>query len=118
MSSTRNDKRTPSHARLRRQTERIRAAISGIDFVVSGHVHSRTKVCGRPNCRCAQNPDARHGPYYEWSRREDGKQRHSVVTPEQAQLLTQGIDNRRRIETLLADWEGASKKEILEPDDD
>lgn len=109
-------KNRTSRPRLRQRTKQTRAAINGIDFVVSGHVHSRTKVCGRPNCRCADDPEARHGPYYEWSRREAGRQRHSIVTPQQAQLLQQGIDNHRRIQSLLGEWERSSVEEILNPE--
>lgn len=118
MSSGRDKRGNPSRSRLREQTQQLREAIARIDFVVSGHVHSRNKVCGRANCRCAVDPDARHGPYYQWSRREDGRQRNSVVTPEQARLLQEGIENLKRIKSLLGDWERISTEEILSPDED
>ena len=94
----------------------MRAAITRMEMVATGHVHMRTKVCGKPNCRCALDPDARHGPYYQWSRREEGRQRHSVVTPEQARLLEAAIDNYRRIQSLLQTWEAMTVQEILKPD--
>jgi len=76
-----------------------------MDFVVSGTIHKRTKVCGRKNCRCAVDPAARHGPYYEWSRRQEGRLFHSIVTPEQAEVLSRAIHNYREIKQLLARWE-------------
>jgi hypothetical protein len=84
-----------------------------MDFVVSGTLHTRTKVCGRPNCRCAHDPEARHGPYHEWSRRLGGRLVHSVVAPEKAAEIGQAIKNYREIQTLLADWEAESTKELL-----
>jgi hypothetical protein len=78
----------PSRNRIRQRTKELRRAISAMDFVASGTLHTRTKVCGRKNCRCAVDPDARHGPYYEWSRRQEGRLVHSVVTAEQAQLCS------------------------------
>jgi hypothetical protein len=32
--------------------------------------------CGKPGCRCASDPAARHGPYYEWSHMLKGKLVH------------------------------------------
>ena len=84
-----------------------------MDFVASGTIHKRTKVCGRPNCRCATDPAARHGPYYEWIRRQDGRLVHSVITPEQAALFTQAIQNYREIQRLLGRWERETAKEVL-----
>jgi len=89
-----------------------------MDFVASGTMHERTKVCGRKNCRCATDPDQRHGPYFEWSRRKDGRLQHKVVSPEQARLLKQAIANHRQILTLLAQWEEETASEILSPSND
>jgi hypothetical protein len=105
----------PSRTRVRAHTQTLRRAISQMDFVASGTIHKRTKVCGRPNCRCANDPTARHGPYYEWSRRQDGRLVHSVITPAQAELFTQAIQNYREIQQLLGLWERETAKEVLNP---
>ena len=105
----------PSRTRVRERTRALRRAINALDFVASGTVHKRTKVCGRPNCRCAVDPVARHGPYYEWTRRQDGRLLHSVVTPEQAEVFTQAIQNYREIQQLLARWERETAQEVLNP---
>ena len=105
----------PSRARVRERTRALRRAINALDFVASGTVHKRTKVCGRPNCRCAVDPAARHGPYYEWTRRQDGRLLHSVVTPEQAEVFTRAIQNSREIQRLLARWERETAQEVLNP---
>ena len=105
----------PSRARVREHTRELRRAISQMDFVASGTIHKRTKVCGRKNCRCAIDPTARHGPYYEWSRRQDGRLVHSVITPGQAELFTRAIQNYREIQQLLGRWEHETAKEVLNP---
>ena len=108
----------PSRQRIRQRTKELRRAISAMDFVASGTLHIRTKVCGRKNCRCAIDPDARHGPYYEWSRRQEGRLVHSVVTAEQAQLFTRAIGSYREIQRLLTRWEHETAQEILSPNDE
>jgi hypothetical protein len=103
----------PSRRRIRQRTKELRRAISGMDYMASGTVHTRTKVCGRKNCRCAHDPDARHGPYHEWSRRQDGRLIHSILTEEQALLLAVAIANHHEVMKLLAQWQLETAAEIL-----
>lgn len=83
----------------------IRQVLSRIEFACSGTLLERRKVCGKPNCRCAQDPAQRHGPYYEWTRRHQGALLHRVVTAEQAQMIRKFIRNHRAILKLLRSWE-------------
>ena len=77
----------------REKIGRIRAALTEIEYLCSGTLHQRTKVCG--------SPLARHGPYYEWGHLKGGKLVHRVITPEQAHLLQQAIDNQRHVKKLM-----------------
>lgn len=105
-------------ARLRQRTERLRRRISALDYVASGTLHSRTKVCGRPNCRCATDPRARHGPYHEWSRRSEGRLVHRILTPSQAERIARAIANHQQLLQLVAQWEEETAAHILEDDAD
>jgi hypothetical protein len=96
----------------RARIERIRAALGGIDHLCSGTLLKRTKVCGKPGCRCATDPSARHGPYYEWGHMRGGKLVHRSVTAEQAALLEQAIANYRKARKLMQAWEGETEKLI------
>lgn len=53
------------------------------------------KVYGNPNCHCARDPAARHGPYYEWSYPKGGRLHHRPLTPKQAELMRQAIPTYR-----------------------
>jgi len=103
--------------RIRRRTRQIRSAIDAMDLVASGTLLSRTKACGRPTCRCASDPSARHGPYYEWNRLQEGHMVHSVISDEQAELVTRAIANYREIKRLLVLWEAETTIDILDLDD-
>jgi len=108
---------SPLHASLRKKirsrTRNIRRAIETMDLVSSGTLLSRTKVCGRSNCRCATDPGARHGPYYEWNRRQGGRLVHKKLTKEQAALAARAIANLREVHRLLSQWEAATVEEIV-----
>lgn len=87
-----------------RRIEKIRRQIASIDLVCSGTLIKRMKKCGKPNCRCATDPDALHGPYYEWSRPVNGHLVHKIVSPDQAKHLRVAIRNYRKLQTLLLKW--------------
>jgi hypothetical protein len=84
---------------------RIHHVLSEMQYLSSGTLQKRTKRCGNPRCRCATNPAARHGPYYEWSYLKAGKLRHRTLTPEQAELMRLAIANYRKVKRLLKAWE-------------
>ncbi len=84
---------------------RIRDQIRRLEYVCSGTLLKRRKVCGKPGCLCARDPAARHGPYYEWGYMKQGMQVHRMVSQEQARLLRRAIANYRAIRRLLKAWE-------------
>ena len=89
----------------RARIEGIRQALSGIEHLCSGTLLKRTKVCGKPGCRCATDLSARHGPYYEWGHMRGGRLVHRSVTAEQAALIEQAIANYRNARKLMQAWE-------------
>jgi hypothetical protein len=91
--------------RVRDRIARIHQAIQQLDLLCSGTLVKRTKICGKPGCRCAQDPAARHGPYYEWGYMKGGRQVHRMIPPGQAMLLRRSIANYRNVRRLLRRWE-------------
>jgi hypothetical protein len=90
----------------------IQRALSGMQYLSSGTLLKRTKVCGNPRCHCATDPAARHGPYYEWSHLKAGKLRHRTLSPEQAELMRLAIANHRKVKKLLRAWEVQTQRLI------
>ncbi len=91
--------------------EAIRTEILEMDLVSSGSLQKRMMRCGKPNCRC-ENPDTRHGPYFEWGRMQGGRQVSTLVSEDEARALRSAIGNYRRIRTLLRRWERESVRII------
>ena len=83
----------------------IQKTISGMEYLSSGTLLKRMKVCGNARCHCANDPAARHGPYYEWSYLKGGKLRHRTLTPKQADIMRLAIANQRKAKKLLRAWE-------------
>jgi hypothetical protein len=101
MSSTVNVKAMKSEEKI----AAIKRSLSALEHLSSGTLLKRMKVCGNPRCRCASDPAARHGPYYEWSYLKGGKLRHRTLTSEQADIMRLAIANNRKAKKLLRAWE-------------
>jgi len=83
-----------------------------MEHFCSGTLLRRMKICGKPGCRCAHEPSARHGPYFEWGHMKDGKLVHRSVSPQQAEILRLAIANYRSARKLMKDWEAATERLI------
>ncbi|KKM15703.1 hypothetical protein LCGC14_1693340 [marine sediment metagenome] len=93
--------------------QRLTARLSETGFIWPGHIQRRYLTCGKPNCVCHTDPEARHGPYHEWSRREGDRLVHSIVSSSEARVLGRAIRNYRAIKRLLKNWQDQSVKAIL-----
>jgi len=89
---------------------KITAKLSDIGFIWPGHIQRRYLSCGKPNCVCHKEPDAKHGPYAYWTSKESGKTVSRMLRSEEADLLEQWIVNRRELEALVRQMKGLSKK--------
>ena len=89
----------------RNRISRIRVAIAQIDFLASGTLLKHLTRCGKAGCRCAQDPAARHGPYYDWGHMQGGNLVHRRLSAKQAALLRAAITNYRKVKKLLRAWE-------------
>lgn len=83
-------------------------AIGSIDGVLPGSVVVRRIPCGKPDCACHSDPEARHGPYIQWTRSVGGRTITRFLTQEQLDRYRPWFDNARRLKDLVAKLEVAS----------
>ena len=70
-----------------------------------GSVSERYMKCGQRDCRCQEDLDARHGPYYSLTRAEGGKTRSRYLTREQAAVARRQAETGQQFRThLVAYW--------------
>lgn len=90
--------------RLRQYAARYAQAkqpLQELGFIALGTVQTRYKTCGQPLCACRRDPDRRHGPYYHWTRKIEGKTVSVTLTKEQAELYREAIDNARTLNRTM-----------------
>lgn len=88
-------------ARLQEKLEEIKSEIEEIGFVWQGSVTERWKKCGKSACWCHKEPDALHGPYYQWSWKSSGRTSSVSLSPEQAALCRKWVKNNRKLEGII-----------------
>ena len=89
----------------REKIAEIQRTLSAMEYLSSGTLLKRMKLCGNPRCHCASDPAARHGPYFEWSYLKAGKLHHRTLTPAQAEIMRLAIANQRKAKKLMRVWE-------------
>jgi type II secretory pathway component PulJ len=52
---------------------RVRQELQQLDYFLKGTVLKRMMKCGQPQCACHRDPARRHGPYFEWTYKVQGK---------------------------------------------
>jgi hypothetical protein len=92
------------HAELAELASRLAAA----GFALPGTLIERRRRCGKRNCRCAADPPVLHGPYYQWTRKRDGKTITLNLTPDQAARYQPWFSTARDIRDLLSGIEDLS----------
>lgn len=104
----------PSQTELKQQLQRVRsdyeaakAKLAQVGFTCEGSLLARYTTCNNPNCRC-QNPEQRHGPYWQLSWKEGGKTVSKLISSEDAALYQEWIDNRRRLDAALEQMKNLS----------
>jgi hypothetical protein len=90
------------------ERRRIVDELGQLGFTLPGTITTRTVTCGRATCRCATDPDQRHGPYIQWSRTIKGRTINKMLTPEQLETYQPWIDNQRRLRDLAHQLETLS----------
>lgn len=96
--------------RLRREYRSLQDQIRGLGYVAPGSVLERYTVCGTPACRCHADPPTRHGPYFQYTRKVDGKTLTRRLTAEQADRYREWIANRRRLDELTEQMDQISRQ--------
>jgi hypothetical protein len=84
-----------------RRLNEIKKQIADLGIAIPGSIQTMYLRCGKKNCRCHQVKDQRHGPYYLWYRRIDGKTTTQSVAQEDLHLYRSWIGNKEKMESLM-----------------
>jgi hypothetical protein len=92
------------------QVRQLATALAEAKPMRRGSLSERTIKCSKPGCACAQDPKARHGPYYSLTHAIDGKTRSRFLTAEEAGMVEKQIEAGRDFRAKVgAYWEACEE---------
>ena len=95
--------------------EALKREVAELPPIRRGSLVRRFMPCGKPGCRCQASPPQLHGPYYQWTRKVQGKTVTVRVDQAQAKLLRKWIANGRRLDKLVRQMETVSLRLTEKP---
>lgn len=95
-------------ARERARKRALLAELDRLGWYRRGTLLQVMNRCGTPGCRCKADPPQLHGPYWQWTRKVDGKTVTVRLSDAQAKLLRRWLENAKRLDQLLAELDQLS----------
>ena len=97
---------------LKEQFDRVKGDLCSISYLKKGSLFKCYQTCGNPGCRCHKDKKYRHGPYWWWSTKENGKTKSILVPEGMLSEIRSYIDNYRLLKSRAKKLEGISEKII------
>jgi hypothetical protein len=93
--------------------QELRADLAHIEYFSKGTLLARMIKCGKPNCPCGADPQKRHGPYFEWTYKEQGKTVNVRLTAKAAPVFQAASKQYRKLKSTLTRLEKLSRQAII-----
>ncbi len=87
----------------------LAARLAEVGFISRGSLVSGYTSCGKDSCRCRNDPDQRHGPYWQWTRAVRGRTVTRRLSARQATLYRQWIANQRALGRIVSRMQQVSR---------
>ncbi|MDH2904105.1 MAG: hypothetical protein PXZ08_09170 [Actinomycetota bacterium] len=84
--------------------------LADVGYLASGSVALRYNQCGKSNCGCQVDPTKRHGPYWLWTAKVNGKTVNRKLSEHEARLYQEWIANDRHVRELLTQMRAVAAK--------
>ena len=107
MARTTPEQRLANHER---RYQELASQLADIGLISAGSLTRRYTRCTSPGCKCRAEPPQRHGPYWQWTRKVDGKTVTRRLTPAEAKLYREWIANDRRMRRLIEQMRNVAAK--------
>lgn len=82
--------------------------IVSLDYILTGSIITKYSPCGKSGCHCVDGKKNWHGPYYIWTRKENGKTVTQSLSKSQVKFCKKAITNMRKLKTQIEKWKQKS----------
>jgi hypothetical protein len=97
---------------FRENYRHLTESLAGIGFIWPGSLQHRLLTCGKPRCVCHTDPGRRHGPYWYWTSKREGRTVSRKLSQEEVDIIQPWINNRRAIELTLRQMRQISRRAL------
>lgn len=80
-----------------------------LEYACQGTVLARKMRCGKAACACHTDPAKRHGPYWEWTYKSQGKTVNVRLSAAAGPLYAAAVEQHRKFKSLLRQLEAVSR---------
>ena len=101
MSKLPSPTQTAALQRHQQRFEELKGELQQLEYFCKGTVLKRMMKCGKAQCACQNDATKRHGPYFEWTYKANGKTVNVKLTPETAPLYQAAARQYRKLKTAL-----------------
>jgi len=81
--------------------QQVKAQLTQIEYFSKGTVLARMVKCGKAQCACHTQPSKRHGPYYEWTYKAQGRTVNVRLSAETAPIFQAAAKQHRKLKSIL-----------------
>ena len=92
----------------------LKEKIELLDWILVGTLLKQYKQCLKPNCKCMEKRKYWHGPYYVWTRKENGKTITKTLNEKQIIFFKKALRNKNLLNQYFELWKKYSLKKINE----
>ena len=92
--------------------QELKEELAQIGYFSKGTLLARRMKCGKPQCACHTTPSKRHGPYYEWTYKAEGKTVNIRLTKQTAPVFQSAARQYRRLKATLTRLEKVSRQAL------
>ncbi len=84
---------------------RLTTTLAGVGPIRKGSIYQTRLRCGSSGCRCQRDPEARHGPYWLWTAKVEGKSKCRKLNPKTLKLYRQQSKNYAKLKQIIQNME-------------
>jgi hypothetical protein len=79
----------------------LKQKLLAVGIPIPGTIHALYARCGSPTCPCASDDTKRHGPYYRWHYRLQGRIKVQGIDKADMPQFQEWIENREKIYKIV-----------------
>jgi hypothetical protein len=91
----------------------LRNELSGVGCICMGSINKVYTRCGNSYCPCRSDDQKKHGPYYLWTRKINGKTVSRRIDTSQVKQLKEFFKNYRTMKKLIGSMMAVAEKIVI-----